>query len=110
MTNHNTRRQRLQRSGLLPARLPEPIDPALEISDVRLEFKSGGKRGHWTHPKAEAMPKTVKPPRLGKAMVITVSDRVSAKKAVDRSGFEAMLKRSGHVFKMPDRSPTGASA
>ena len=29
MTNHNTRRQRLQRSGLLPARLPEPIDPAL---------------------------------------------------------------------------------
>jgi twitching motility protein PilT len=31
-------------------------------------------------------------------------------KAVDRTGFEAMLKRSGHVFKMPERSPTGASA
>jgi len=31
-------------------------------------------------------------------------------KAVDRTGFEAQLKRSGQVFKMPERSPTGAGA
>jgi len=29
MTNHKTRSRPLQRSGLLPMRLPEPIDPAL---------------------------------------------------------------------------------
>lgn len=31
--------------------LTKPIEPALEISRVRLLFKSGGKRGDWTHPK-----------------------------------------------------------
>jgi molybdenum cofactor biosynthesis protein MoaC len=30
--------------------LTKPINAALEISDVRLLFKSGGKRGDWTHP------------------------------------------------------------
>ncbi len=29
MTNHKTRSRRLQRSGLLPVKLPQPIDPAL---------------------------------------------------------------------------------
>ncbi len=66
--------------------LVKPVDPVLEISGIRLEFKSGGKKGRWTHPKAAKTPRTTKPPRLGKAAVITVSDRVSAGKAVDRSG------------------------
>ena len=66
--------------------LVKPVDPALEISEVRLDFKSGGKKGHWTHPKAKKTPKAAKPPRLGKAVVITVSDRASVGKAVDRSG------------------------
>jgi cyclic pyranopterin phosphate synthase len=66
--------------------LVKPVDPVLEISGVRLEFKSGGKKGHWTHPKTKSPPKAAKPPRLGKAVAITVSDRVSAGKAVDRSG------------------------
>jgi molybdenum cofactor biosynthesis protein MoaC len=66
--------------------LVKPVDPVLEISDVRLEFKSGGKKGYWTHPKTKTPPKAAKSPRLGKAVVITVSDRVSAGKAVDRSG------------------------
>lgn len=30
--------------------LTKPINAALEISDVKLLFKSGGKRGDWTHP------------------------------------------------------------
>ena len=30
--------------------LTKPINAALEISDIKLEFKSGGKRGDWAHP------------------------------------------------------------
>ena len=30
--------------------LVKPINAALEISDIRLQFKSGGKRGDWVHP------------------------------------------------------------
>jgi molybdenum cofactor biosynthesis protein MoaC len=30
--------------------LTKPINAALEISDIRLQYKSGGKRGDWTHP------------------------------------------------------------
>jgi molybdenum cofactor biosynthesis protein MoaC len=30
--------------------LTKPVNPALEITDVRLVYKSGGKRGTWVHP------------------------------------------------------------
>lgn len=30
--------------------LAKPVNPALQISDIRLLFKSGGKHGAWTHP------------------------------------------------------------
>ena len=30
--------------------LTKPINAALEISDIRLLYKSGGKRGDWVHP------------------------------------------------------------
>jgi molybdenum cofactor biosynthesis protein MoaC len=30
--------------------LTKPINAALEISDIKLLFKSGGKRGNWIHP------------------------------------------------------------
>ena len=30
--------------------LTKPVNAALAISDIRLEYKSGGKRGDWTHP------------------------------------------------------------
>jgi cyclic pyranopterin phosphate synthase len=30
--------------------LSKPINAALEISDIRLQYKSGGKRGDWLHP------------------------------------------------------------
>jgi len=30
--------------------LVKPVNPALEVGDVKLIFKSGGKRGDWTHP------------------------------------------------------------
>lgn len=66
--------------------LVKPVDPVLELSNIRLEFKSGGKKGYWTHPKTITPPKAAKPPRLGRAVVITVSDRVSAHRFTDRSG------------------------
>jgi cyclic pyranopterin phosphate synthase len=30
--------------------LSKPINAALEISNIKLEYKSGGKRGDWVHP------------------------------------------------------------
>ena len=30
--------------------LTKPINAALAISDIKLQYKSGGKRGDWTHP------------------------------------------------------------
>lgn len=30
--------------------LTKPVNAALEITDVRLQYKSGGKRGDWVHP------------------------------------------------------------
>ena len=30
--------------------LTKPINAALEISDIRLQYKSGGKKGNWIHP------------------------------------------------------------
>jgi len=68
--------------------LVKPVDPALTIQDIRLASKEGGKRGHWIHPDETAVLPLKKPlrPRLGKAVAITVSDRVSSKKSVDVSG------------------------
>ncbi|MGD8345960.1 MAG: cyclic pyranopterin monophosphate synthase MoaC [Lysobacterales bacterium] len=38
--------------------LVKPVNPAQEVSDVKLLFKSGGKRGDWMHP--EGMPPEVR--------------------------------------------------
>ena len=70
--------------------LVKPVDPVLEISSVRLEFKSGGKKGYWTHPKTlptrSGASRQAKTRRLGIGCVITVSDRVSKNISVDKSG------------------------
>ena len=83
--------------------LVKPVDPVLEITAVRLEFKSGGKKGFWTHPKTKTPPKAAKPTRLGKAVVITVSDRVSARQSADRSGplLVAGLREIGFLVAPP---------
>lgn len=85
--------------------LVKPVDPALTIEDIRLDFKDGGKKGHWVHPDAEPAPsaRAAKPPRLGRAAVITVSDRVSAGKASDRSGpaLAAGLRAMGFAVARP---------
>jgi molybdenum cofactor biosynthesis protein MoaC len=87
--------------------LIKPVDPALEISDVRLKFKEGGKKGFWKHPKEKngsppsAAAAKRKVARIGKAAVITVSDRVHAKKYKDLSGpaLASGLERIGLTIK-----------
>ncbi len=56
--------------------LVKQVDAALEIGEIRLELKVGGKSGTWRHPKsrAEKPVRPAKPPKLGRACVITVSD------------------------------------
>ena len=66
--------------------LLKPVDPNLEIVAVRLEYKSGGKKGFWKHPKTKTLTKAGKAPRLGKAAVITVSDRAYNRIYSDTSG------------------------
>lgn len=85
--------------------LVKPVDPALTIEDIRLAFKEGGKKGHWVHPdeRRAAAVRPAKRPRLGRAAAITVSDRVSAGKAVDASGpiLAAGLRAMGFTVKRP---------
>ena len=40
--------------------LTKPVNAALSIGDVRLQYKSGGKRGDWVHPEGlSATAKTI---------------------------------------------------
>jgi len=73
--------------------LSKPVEPALEISGVRLLFKEGGKRGVWIHPQGmdaqeAARFKPRSPQRLdgARCAVLTVSDRASAGDYKDQSG------------------------
>ncbi len=88
--------------------LLKPIDPVLEIVAVRLEYKSGGKKGYWRHPKTQTPPKAaMKRPRLGTAAVITVSDRAFKKIYRDTSGpaLASGLERIGFSIKKRIISP-----
>ena len=88
--------------------LLKPIDPVLEIVAVRLEYKSGGKKGYWRHPKAKTPPKAaMKRPKLGTAAVITVSDRAFKKIYRDTSGpaLAYGLQRIGFSIKKRIISP-----
>lgn len=88
--------------------LLKPIDPVLEIVAVRLEYKSGGKKGFWKHPKTQTPPKAaMKRPKLGTAAVITVSDRAFKKIYRDTSGpaLASGLQRIGFSIKKRIISP-----
>ena len=76
----------------------KPVDPVLEIVAVRLDFKEGGKKGFWRHPKNATPPKAAKQIRpLGRAAVLTVSDRASKGIYADKTGpiLVAALKSMG---------------
>lgn len=88
--------------------LIKPVDPNLEIVAVRLEYKSGGKRGFWSHKKSKKTPpKAAKLQRSGTACVITVSDRAFKKIYKDKSGpaLASGLERIGFTIKKRIISP-----
>ena len=91
--------------------LVKQVDAALEISGVRLEYKKGGKTGFWRHPKspAKAVP-PAKTPKLGRACVITVSDRASRGRRKDVSGpaLAAGLKELGFTVDLKVLLPDDA--
>lgn len=72
--------------------LTKMIEPALNISDVKLLIKEGGKQGcwihpdglpTWLHPSAEKNKKLLIGTRVG---IVTVSDRATEQKYQDKSG------------------------
>lgn len=73
--------------------LSKPVEPALEISGIRLLFKEGGKRGLWVHPQGMDERETQRyAPRAAyrldgaRSAVLTLSDRASEGQYEDRSG------------------------
>lgn len=91
----------------------KPVDPVLEIAAVRLDYKSGGKKGFWTHPKyVKTPPKAAKAVKLGNAAVITVSDRAFKKIYRDESGpaLASGLERIGFSVKKRIISPDDQTA
>ncbi len=92
--------------------LLKPVDPNLEIVAVRLEYKSGGKKGFWTHQKTQTPPKAAKLRRLGTAAVMTVSDRAFKKIYKDTSGpaLASGLERMGFSVKKRIISPDDQTA
>jgi cyclic pyranopterin phosphate synthase len=86
--------------------LTKGVDPALEIGEVRLRLKEGGKSGRWVHPRVADEPADGSPdehrghranadhgtagrhaPLAGvRAAVLTISDRCSRGEAEDASG------------------------
>ncbi|WP_269791038.1 bifunctional molybdenum cofactor biosynthesis protein MoaC/MoaB [Stenotrophomonas sp. Iso1] len=95
--------------------LSKPVEPALEISAIRLLFKEGGKSGLWLHPQgmddAERERFQPRPPRGlqgARCAVITLSDRASHGEYADESGprlvqgLQAMGGEVGVVEVLPD--------
>ena len=88
--------------------LTKGVEPALEVSGIRLLYKEGGKNGVWVHPQgipewlAEQMP--APEPLAGvKAAVLVMSDRASKGDYEDKSGPLAreMLEAAGaHVLRV----------
>lgn len=95
--------------------LTKPVEPALAISNIRLLFKEGGKKGLWIHPegmsedeRAHYRPRGLVPLEGVSCAVLTLSDRASAGDYEDRSGpllVEGLRKLGGevaHVEVLPD--------
>lgn len=71
--------------------LTKGIDPVLQISDIRLLLKTGGKSGVWIHPKGipdwlESQLPSQRPLSNRKVCVLVMSDRASNGDYEDKSG------------------------
>ncbi|MCB0403921.1 MAG: bifunctional molybdenum cofactor biosynthesis protein MoaC/MoaB [Bdellovibrionales bacterium] len=94
--------------------LTKGIEPALEISDIRLNRKQGGKHGLWVHPKSrddEGLGHEANQAPLlqgVRAAVLTLSDRCAAGEKEDESGIviQKHLQQNGalveHYRIVPD--------
>jgi cyclic pyranopterin phosphate synthase len=94
--------------------LVKPVEPALEITGVRLLLKEGGKKGRWTHPQgipkflAEVPEPHNRPLQGVSAAVLTLSDRASTGIYKDASGelLQQLLRQAGaevmHYSLLPD--------
>lgn len=98
--------------------LVKSIEPGLEMGDIRLVEKEGGKSGHWVNPAASPAPEERARISLAGTLVgiVTVSDRVSRGIVDDRSGVvlrEFLDVRgalvAGHS-RVPDEGPAIAGA
>ena len=96
-------------AGLTLHDMIKAVDPAATLGDVRLLEKSGGKRGHWTHPRVEgrAAGTRLETPApvadRGAAIVIVSSTRVAAGTADDRTGplIVDWLRARGYAIDAP---------
>lgn len=68
--------------------LAKAVDPVIEISDIYLQTKEGGKSGVWSHPKAKQIPSAFVDVSFHKIKfaVGTLSDRASQGVYQDKSG------------------------
>ncbi len=91
--------------------LVKGIDPELELGEIRLMEKTGGKSGHWVHPKSSnppPRPQAAPLLSLARAAVVTLSDRASRGESEDRSGpaLDRRLRTAGvrevHRELLPD--------
>lgn len=98
--------------------LVKPVEPALEISGIRLLLKEGGKKGLWIHP--QGIPDFLRtssgdrpapsPLQDVNAAVLTLSDRASSGQYKDASGelLRHLLQKAGaavnHYRVLPDEA------
>ncbi len=72
--------------------LSKAVDPVIEIKNIKLNFKEGGKSGIWRHPnysEQTAEAKSQMPKKFLENVssgVLTISDRVSRNQSEDKSG------------------------
>lgn len=85
--------------------LTKNIDPVLEIGNIFLRTKTGGKTGNWINPRLQNDPIIIKDTKLKgyenlKFSVLTTSDRASRGEAEDVSGeiIKEMFTSFGAVF------------
>lgn len=85
--------------------LSKAVDPVIEIKNIKLNFKEGGKSGVWRNPnfeKDEVAPLPMPQFKLDQILtaVLTISDRVSNQQAEDKSGLylTERLKAEGAII------------
>ena len=87
--------------------LSKAVDPVIEIKNIRLNFKEGGKSGLWRNPhfQNEFLTAQLKPKLQDITIaVLTISDRVSKGQANDKSGTYLNQRLASEGAKLLDHS------